>query len=279
MAVRNATSEAAARAVAFVNQKGGVGKTLTTQHIARAAVLRGLRVLLVDADPQGNLTSVTTAEELPSDTAGLADALSSHSSDTISDVVVPGVWDGLSVVPTMGESGTLSAVRNELIVAQTGRESRLRDALAPVRESYDLILIDCAPSLDQLTINALTGADYAVAVTEAKLFASNGLAQLLDTIQAVTEFYNPALRLAAVIVNRYQANTISGRTWKADLDAHRDELRLPILEPPMPLHVAISDAAESAQGLDQWRGPEARAAAALYDAYLDAILATQGEPR
>lgn len=258
--------------IAGCNQKGGVGKTTTMQHLARAAVLRGLRVLVVDADPQGNLTTTAAAEELPEDTAGLADALSSRTSDTLADVIVPGVWDGLDVVPTTG--ATLSAVRNELDSTTVGRERRLSEALATVADSYDLILIDCGPSLDILTINALTAAHAAVAVSEPKLYGNHGLAQLLSTIREVGEYYNPKLSLAAVIVNRYQENTVSGRTWKADLDANREALGLPILEPPMPFHVAISDAIESSKGLDEWPGRRARAAAELYDNYLTAILST-----
>ena len=89
-----------AKIIAGCNQKGGVGKTATMQHLARAAVVRGLRVLLVDADPQGNLTTTTTADEMPHDAAGLADALSTRTDDTLRDVIVSGVWDGLDVVPT-----------------------------------------------------------------------------------------------------------------------------------------------------------------------------------
>ncbi|MDN5585207.1 MAG: ParA family protein [Brevibacterium sp.] len=265
-----------AKIIAGCNQKGGVGKTATMQNLARAAILRGKRVLLVDADPQGNLTTTTTADEMPQDAAGLADALSTRTNDTLRDVIVPGVWGGLDVVPTTG--GTLSAVRNELDAASVGRERRFSEALAPVLEDYDLILIDCGPSLDILTINALTAAHAAVAVTEAKLYGSHGLVQLLNTIREVGEYYNPPLFLAAVIVNRYQENTVSGRTWKADLDANRAALDLPLLEPPMPFHVAISDAVEASKGLDEWRGPKARAAAELYDSYLTTILSSlEGE--
>ncbi|WP_299306123.1 ParA family protein [uncultured Brachybacterium sp.] len=267
-----------AKIIAGCNQKGGVGKTTTMQHLGRVAVHRGLRVLLVDGDPQGNLTTTTTAEELPQDTAGLADALSSRTSDTIRDVIVAGVWDGLDVVPTIGANDVLRAVRNELDAASVGRERRLSEALAPVLESYDLILIDCGPSLDILTINALTAAHAAIAITEPKLFGTHGLVQLLNTIREVGEYYNPSLYLAAVIVNRYQENTRSARTWKADLDANREALNLPILEPPMPYHVAISDAIEASKGLDEWPGAKARAAAKLYDNYLTTILSSlEGE--
>ena len=128
----------------------GVGKSTTTFHLARAAVLRGQRVLVVDNDPQGNLTAGAAAESVEEDQAGLADALSSRAPETIRDVIVRGVWPGLDVVPTSGV--TLGYVRDELVIAGAGREGRLREALATVAADYDLILIDCAPSrfLDEL---------------------------------------------------------------------------------------------------------------------------------
>jgi len=98
-----------ARIIALCNQKGGVGKSTTTFHLARAAVLRGQRVLVVDNNPHGNLTSVAAAEPVDDDQAGLADALSSRAPETIRDVIVAGVWPGLDVVPTSGT--TLGYVR------------------------------------------------------------------------------------------------------------------------------------------------------------------------
>ncbi|MCG7444423.1 regulatory protein [Mycobacteroides abscessus subsp. abscessus] len=264
-----------AHIIAICNQKGGVGKTTSAFHLARAAVKRGHKVLLVDVDPQGNSTTVATAEQLPADAPGLADALSSRTPDSLADVIVPGVWDGLRVAPTVG--GALSLVRDEIAASNVGREQRLTKALGRVQAEYDVIILDCAPSLDQLTINALTAATKAVAVTEAKLFGSQGLVQLLETIRDVREYYNPTLELAGVIVNKWQANTVSGRQWKAELDEHRTTLDLPILEPPMPQHVVISDALESARGLDEWGTIKATEAHNLYDSYLEAILESKGQ--
>lgn len=258
-----------ARILALCNQKGGVGKSTTAFHLARAAVLAGRRVLLVDLDPQGNLTSVTAADPVEEDQAGLADALSARAPETVQEVIVAGIWPGVDLVPTAGVN--LGVVRDELVVAGAGREGRLREALAGVVENYDLILIDCAPSLDQLTINGLTAANAAVVVTQSKLWSTNGLAQLLDTITAVTKHYNPELTVAGVIVNQHEDRTLAGRYWLDDLTAAAEKRSLRVLQPPIPKRVAISDATEVAQGLDEFGGPDATALAAIYADHLTAL--------
>ncbi|WP_367645939.1 ParA family protein [Paenarthrobacter ureafaciens] len=258
-----------AQIFAFCNQKGGVGKSTTTFHMARAAVLRGLRVLVVDNDPQGNLTAVAAAETVSEDQAGLADALSARAPETIPDVIVPGVWPGLDVVPTSGV--TLGYVRDELVIAGAGREGRLREALAAVAGDYDLILIDCAPSLDQLTINGLTAAQGVVIVTHSKQWSLSGLAQLLDTIENVRRYYNEGLAVAGVIVNQHEERTVSGQTWLDELHAAAEARGLRVLTPPIPKRVVIADATEAARGLDEWGTAEAGTLGALYSDHLATI--------
>lgn len=255
--------------LAICNQKGGVGKSTTAYHLAREAVRAGQRVLVVDADPQGSITQVMTGEEVPDDDAQLADVLSARESETAADVIVPGVWDGLSILPTSGVA--LGGVRDELVIAGAGRETRLREALAPVAQDYDLILIDCAPSLDQLTINGLTAADAVVIVTQSKLWSTQGLTQLLETIWNVSRYYAPALKVAGIIVNQHESNTIAGGHWLAQLTEIATDQGLQVLTPPMPKRVAIADATEASVGLDQWGTPEARELATMYRQYLDAL--------
>lgn len=250
--------------LAACNQKGGVGKSTTIFHLARAAVLAGLQVLVVDADPQGNITSVLT-DDVGEGEAGLADVLSEYTPETISDVTVPGIWPGLTVVPTTGE--TLGVVRDQLVVAGAGREARLSKVLEPLRGDYDLILIDCGPSLDQLVINALTAADGALVVTQTKLWSANGLAKLLDTITAVTQSYNPRLRVSGVVLNLHEAHTIGGGHWAGEIATAAEARGLPLLSPPVPKRQVISDASEESRGLDEGDA-DSRQLAMIYAGYL-----------
>ena len=246
------------------NQKGGVGKSTTLYHLTRAAVIAGLRVLVVDADPQGNITDVLT-EGVGEDEPGLADVLSEYTRDTISEVIVPSIWERVDVVPTTGES--LGVVRDQLVVAGAGREARMSQALEPVRSRYDLILIDCGPNLDQLVINALTASDGALVVTQTKLWSANGLAKLLDTVAAVTQSYNPRLRVAGIVLNQHEARTVGGGHWADEITAAAEARGLPLLSPPVPKRQVIADATEESRGLDEIDA-DARDLAKIYAGYL-----------
>ena len=261
--------------LAVCNQKGGVGKTTTAAQAARAARLLGARVLVVDLDPQGNITSAIAEQDIPEDQAGIADVLSARTSETLTDVIVPTVWEGVELAPTAAESEALGVVRDELVVTGAGRENRLRDALNTVGERYDLVLIDCPPSLDQLTINALTAADTVLVVTHAKLFSANGLARLLSTIDTVRSYYNSALRVGGVLINQYEETTVAGRTWSDAIHAAADDRAVPILTPPIPKRQSLSDATEAGQGIDQWRSTDAAQLAGIYRQHLQTLMEGQ----
>lgn len=256
--------------IALCNQKGGTGKTTTVVQLARAAVVQGRRTLVIDADPQGNASATLTAD-LTDDAAGLADVLTARSDATVADVLAPGVWPGLEVVPTVG--GGLGIVRDELVLASVGRETRLRAALSAAGDRWDVILIDCGPSLDQLTINALTAADAAVAVTRADEYASMGLVQLLDTIAAVRAHYQPGLSLAGVLVNAFTARSREERYWLDELRTGAAAGRFRLLD-PIPHRSGIREATAARMGVDEWTAtPRAQreALAALYAAHLTTI--------
>lgn len=133
------------------------------------------------------------------------------------------------------------------------------------------MLIDCAPSLDQFTINGLTAADGVVIVTHSKQWSLSGLSQLLDTIENVRRYHAPALAIAGVIVNQHEERTVSGQTRLEELQNAGAARGFTVLLPPIPKRVVIADATEATRGLDQWGSAEASALAAIYSDHLAAI--------
>lgn len=257
------------RSIALTNQKGGVGKSTTTFHLARAAVLDELRVLVIDLDPQGNITAALAPEFLDEQAPGLADALSARSTETLASVITSTIWDGCYLAPTTGEA--LSVVRDELVLAGAGREATLLAQLHEIRDDFDLVLIDCPPSLDQLTINALTCATGVLVVSQARQWSASGLARLAETIRAIQTYYNPALQPLGIVVNQFEHKTVSGMHWYSELSRAAEDLQLPLFEPPIPKRVVIGDAVEAATGLDEYPGVPRRLVD-IYDTYLREVI-------
>ncbi|KQH80814.1 hypothetical protein AO501_26665 [Mycobacterium gordonae] len=252
--------------VAIGNQKGGVGKTLTTINFVRAAATLGLRVLAVDADPQSNMTAtLAPSHQGASLERSLATVLDRAKSHSLLDTIVASEWDGVDVVPAGGED--LADAQQNLVIMKAGRESRLRRALADVDGKYDIVFVDCPPSLDQLTINSLTAADALLVVTEPGQYALNGLDRLLDTIEIVREYTNPSLILAGVVINGYKYTRRMDR-WCNDIRTAFGELAITVLDPPIHELTWIAEAQEAGLGLDEWPDPKATA---LHDMYLDKL--------
>lgn len=191
-----------AMTAATVMQKGGPGKTTMTICTARAArVYHGARVLVVDFDAQGNTTSTLAAEPVATDQLTIADAVLPEPEATIDEVIVPTVWDGVDLAP--GGPG-LSAAERRIIASEHGREHRLRKALLPVLDRYDLVLIDNAPALGVMLVNALTAAHRALLVVEADQWSADGLSLLRNTLDGVLEYSNPHLTVTGTIVNKWR---------------------------------------------------------------------------
>lgn len=258
--------------IAVCNQKGGVGKTTTVYHLARAAQRRGMRVLVIDMDPQGNLSTALRRDDLPSDVVGVADALSERADEQLVDVIVPTVWERVDLAPTMTATDVLEVVERELIIAGPGAESRLRDQLKQVQDDYDLALIDTRPSLGLLTTNALVASDQVLIVTIPDLFSLDGITKLVNTIEAVRRYYRADLRIGGVLINhREQATTLTSTHWSIKLR----NSGLPVLSPDIPKHTWIGAAAQRGEGLDELHA-RGREVAAIYDRHLTTLM---HEPR
>ncbi len=194
-----------ARVIAMCNQKGGVGKTTTTISLGAALAEYGRKVLLVDFDPQGSL-SVGLGRNPNADELSIYDVLMDREVE-IGDVICKTNIDGMDLLPSNID---LSAAEVQL-VGEVAREQALSRVLRPALADYDIILIDCQPSLGLLTINALTAADGVLIPLECEYFALRGVALLTETIEKVTERLNPRLRVEGLLGTMFDGRTLHGR--------------------------------------------------------------------
>jgi len=193
-------STASGVTVCIANQKGGVGKTTTAVSLAAGLALLGARVLVIDLDPQGNASTglgCRVEEGDPSTYGVLVDG------DAVADAVRPTEVDGLWLLPS---SLDLAGAEVELVPAFS-REMRLRRALEPVVAHYDIILIDCPPSLGLLTINALVAADQVLVPIQCEYYALEGLSQLMRTVELVSDNLNRELELGGVVLTMFDGRT------------------------------------------------------------------------
>jgi len=220
------------RIVAVANQKGGVGKTTTAVNLGAALAELGQRVLLVDCDPQGNATSGLGIDRRRVERS-VYDVLLDDVAAALAvrQTVVP----GLAILPSTLD---LAGAELELVAAST-RESRLRDALQPLRAEFAWILIDCPPSLGLLTLNALVAADGVLVPIQCEYYALEGVGQLMSTIQSVRRNMNPALEVEGVLLTMYDGRTnLSLQVAEEVRRAFRDE----VFQALVPRNVRLSEA-------------------------------------
>ncbi|GCD19659.1 MULTISPECIES: ParA family protein [Cellulomonas] len=198
-------SHGPARVIAMCNQKGGVGKTTTTINLAAALAEYGRRVLVVDFDPQG-AASVGLGVN-PHELDRTVYNLLMERDAQIADVVRPTATPGLDLLPANID---LSAAEVQL-VGEVARESVLARVLRPVLDDYDLVLVDCQPSLGLLTVNALTAAHGVVIPLECEFFALRGVALLIETIEKVRDRLNPRLEVDGILATMYDSRTLHAR--------------------------------------------------------------------
>ena len=188
------------RVIAVANQKGGVGKTTTAINLSACLAEKGQKVLAIDMDPQGNMTSGLGIDK---------DEVEKNIYDLmigqvgVEEVLQKEAIENLDIIPT---SIDLSAAEIELIGVDN-KEFIIRNAIAPIKDNYEYIIIDCPPSLSMLTINAMTTADSVLVPIQCEYYALEGLSQLIHTVELVKERLNPILEIEGVVFTMYDART------------------------------------------------------------------------
>jgi len=253
------------RVIAVANQKGGVGKTTTAVNLGAALALAGHRALLIDADPQASATTGLGQRRFGAESTIYELLLGDRSAH---EIVSPTRVDGLDLVPS-----TRDLVGAEVeLVSIPDREQRLVASLARVRDDYAFVLIDCPPSLNLLTVNALRAADGVLIPLQAEYYALEGLTALLDTISRVREVLNPALAVDGLVLTMFDGRNSLARQVQDEVRAH---FGAKVFRTVIPRNVRLSES--PSHGLPVLLYDPASRGAQAYRALAQEVVGAHGE--
>ena len=233
---------ALAKVVAIANQKGGVGKSTTAINLGAYLAVEGKRVLVVDLDPQSNATSGIGVGQQTGEQQ-IYDVLVNEV--PLEEIIVHTSTEGLDLAPS---SLRLAGAEVELVPVYS-REGRLAKSLEPVKENYDIILVDCPPSLGLLTVNALAAADEVMIPIQCEYYALEGLVLLLRTIEKIRVYLNPELRIGGILLTMHDARTnISKQVMEEVRKQYPNETFITVI----PRNVRLSEAPSYGQPISQY---------------------------
>lgn len=246
--------------ISVSNQKGGVGKTTTTCAVAAGLKKRGYRVLVVDLDPQGNL--------------GFSVGADTETSATIYDVLKGEVKVQFAIQKTAAMDIIISSILLsgiELEFTKTGREYLLKEALKPIRDLYDYILLDTPPALGILTINAFTASDSIIVPMLSDIFSLQGIAQLYETVERVKKYCNPNIAVAGILLTKYNPRTLLSREIRGTVELIAQDLNIRVFDSFVRSGVAASEAQSVQKSIFDY-SPRSNIARD-YNNFLDELLA------
>lgn len=226
-----------AKVTAIINQKGGVGKSTTSQSLAAGLSLKSFKVLLIDMDSQGNLSFSTGANKAA---VSILEVLKQEApaADAIQTV------GNLDIIPA-----SISLAGADMQLTEMGKEYRLREALEPIKKNYDYIIIDTPPALGILTINALTAADDIIIPAQADIYSIDAIGQLYNTVKAVQQYTNKNLSIKGVLLTRYSDRTILSRDLSDMIQQTAEQLHTKLFKATIREAIGIKEAQAQKQDI------------------------------